>query len=158
MKRLISGLALAFALSVAPAFAQHTSHASSPSVASHSTASSHSAPSSHSSARGNQHPGKQTRQHQGNNTWGQHQSGRPTAAWHNDHVGYGHRFYMRRFRRYGSYYNFWYDGFWFSFYDPWPADWCYCDQFYTDYDVSTDCYFLYNYSHPGFRIRIGLVF
>jgi len=59
---------------------------------------------------------------------------------------------------YGSGWRFWYGGFWFNMYDPWFDDWGWDDDVYIDYDTDTDCYFLYNYHHPGFRIRLGVVF
>jgi hypothetical protein len=80
------------------------------------------------------------------------------ANYHERFFGDGHRFWVGRRVFFNGGYRFWYGGFWFSYYDAWPGDWCYCDQVYIDYDEDTDCYFMYNPYHPGMRIRIGVVF
>lgn len=80
------------------------------------------------------------------------------AFYHGRFFGNNHRFYIGRPVFYGGYYRFWYGGFWFNMYDIWPSDWCYCDEVYIDYDSGTDCYFMYDPYHPGFRVRLGVVF
>lgn len=77
---------------------------------------------------------------------------------HRNHFGREHRFRCERPVFYGGFYRFWYDGFWFNMYDPWYLDWNYGDETYIEYDASCDCYYLYNFRHPGFRIRLGVVF
>jgi len=77
--------------------------------------------------------------------------------YHNRFFGRDHVFFVHPVF-YGGGYRFWYGGFWFNWLEPWPAGWCYCDNVYIDYDAGDDCYFLYNPVHPGFRLRIGVVF
>jgi hypothetical protein len=83
---------------------------------------------------------------------------------HFDHEYYGtyfgreHHFRMEYRVWGGRGWRFWYGGWWFDYYDPWPYDWCYCDDFYIEYSADDDCYFMYNYMHPGLRLRIGVVF
>jgi hypothetical protein len=135
MKKILLGLIIALALSVTPAFAQRPggSHATSHAGTTHSSAPRANATRVHPVV----HPG---------------------TAWHSSHVGYNHRFYMTHRGYYHGYNGFLYGGFWFMWYDPWPVDWCDCDQVYIDYDIDTNCYFMYNYAHPGLRIRIGVIF
>jgi hypothetical protein len=78
-------------------------------------------------------------------------------AFDHAHFGTSHYFRVNRFVYGGGYPRFWYGGFWFNVVDPWPLDWCYCDDVYIDYDDASDCYFLYNRYHTSYRVRIGVV-
>jgi len=56
--------------------------------------------------------------------------------------------------------RFQYDGYWFTFMDPWPQDWApdwyESDDAYIDYNG--DGYYLYNRRHPEFPIALTVTF
>lgn len=58
----------------------------------------------------------------------------------------------------GGYPRFQYDGFWFTFADPWPADWAATwyetDDCYVDW--VNDGYYLFDLAHPGVAIALNV--
>jgi len=68
--------------------------------------------------------------------------------------GREHTFFLHQWFYRPGWNHFWYGGFYFGFWDPWPAEWCYCDDFYVAYDETCDGYFMYNVYHPGLRLQL----
>ena len=60
----------------------------------------------------------------------------------------------------GGFPRFQYDGYWFTFVDPWPgewaANWYETDDVYIDY--INDGYYLFNRMHPGIPIAVTISF
>ena len=69
--------------------------------------------------------------------------------------GREHRFHIDRPTMVAGNPRFQYGGYWFGFYDPWPAGWYYTDDVYVDYIGGG--YYLYNPVHPGIRISINVL-
>ena len=176
MRKTLFGLILGLLVFAVPAFAQHPHSGG----GGHQGGSSHENHGNNNTHQGQNHQGQNHGDHQHGVTnprqndrghfegdHGRHTNDRDRGhfdgrhfdrGYHEGHFGRNHRFRIGGPVFYGGYWRFWYGGFWFDYYDTWPNDWCYCDDVYIDYDADSDCYFLYNPVHPGFRLRIGVVF
>jgi hypothetical protein len=69
--------------------------------------------------------------------------------------GRGHFFRIGTPVMVGGYSRFQYDGFWFGFVEPWPAEWYYTDDVYIDYVDGG--YYMYDPYYPGTRFAISVV-
>jgi hypothetical protein len=78
----------------------------------------------------------------------------PDQRFH-DNFGEGHRFRINEPVLVGGYSRFQFDGFWFGFVQPWPAEWYYTDDVYV---VFVDGgYYLCNPYYPDDRVSISVV-
>lgn len=87
--------------------------------------------------------------------FGGHGGGRISDAKFHASFGNDHHFRMNRPVMYQGYSRFNYGGYYFGFYEPWPAGWGYSDNVYVDYIDGQ--YYLIDLDHSGPRLMINVV-
>jgi hypothetical protein len=112
-------------------------------------------PSSRTAAATHPQPTEDAQRSQQAHNFGGHGDGHITSARFTASFGSSHQFRMSRPEIYQDYSRFNYGGYYFGFYDPWPADWGYSDNVYVDYIDGQ--YYLIDLEHPGMRLIVNVV-
>jgi outer membrane biosynthesis protein TonB len=112
-------------------------------------------PSSRTAAATHPQPSQGVPRAQQAHNFGGHGGGHITSARFSASFGSSHHFRMSRPAIYQGYSRFNYGGYYFGFYDPWPADWGYSDNVYVDYIGGQ--YYLIDLAHPGMRLMVNVV-
>jgi hypothetical protein len=112
-------------------------------------------PSSRTAAAAHPQPSQGVQRSQQAHNFGGHGGGHITSARFSASFGSSHQFRMSRPVIYQGYSRFNYGGYYFGFYDPWPADWGYSDNVYVDYIDGQ--YYLIDLAHPGMRLVVNVV-
>jgi hypothetical protein len=112
-------------------------------------------PSSRTAAATHPQPAQGVQRSQQAHNFGGHGGGHITSARFTASFGSAHHFRMSRPVIYQGYSRFNYGGYYFGFYDPWPADWGYSDNVYVDYIDGQ--YYLIDLAHPGMRLVVNVV-